>query len=159
MDQTWNVRELPALEAIVEYFDDPDSGGVGLTRRRAAELASMDEDTFRRALVKLAKADPPFLNLVTVAEDLVPIRITGVTERALIATGQWPSPEGLVADLVESLEQAALAEQEPERKSKLRAAANILGGVAKDVAVGWAIGVIPHPWQRQLRSRARPEAA
>lgn len=145
MDQTWASRELSALQAIVEYFDDPDTGGVGLTRQRAAELASMDEDTFRRALAKLAKADPPFLDLVTVAEDLVPIRITGVTERALVATRQWPGPEGLVADLVESLERAALSEQEPERKSKLRAAAIILGGVAKEVAVGWAIGAIPHP--------------
>lgn len=145
MDQTWTSRELPALQAIVEYFDDPDTGGVGLTRQRAAELANLDEDTFRRVLAKLAKADPPFLDLVTVAEDLVPIRITGVTERALIASGQWPSPEGLVADLVEYLERAALSEQEPERKSKLRAAAIILGGVAKEVAVGWAIGAIPHP--------------
>jgi hypothetical protein len=145
MDQTWTGRELPALQAIVEYFDDPHAGGAGLTRQGAAELASMDEDTFTRALAKLAKADPPFLDIVTVAEDLVPIRITGVTERALVATGQWPSPEGLVADLVDSLERAALAEQEPERKSKLGAAAIILGGVAKDVAVGWAIGAIPHP--------------
>jgi hypothetical protein len=82
---------------------------------------------------------------VEVGQESVPVRVTGVTERARIAVGQWPSPETLMTGLVRALERAADDEPEPERKSKLRTAAAILVGVARDVAVGWAANALPHP--------------
>jgi len=74
-----------------------------------------------------------------------PVRLTGVTERALGAVGQWPAPETAVSQLVEALNRAADDETEPERQSKLRMVASVLGGMAREVVLAWAGGVLPHP--------------
>jgi len=143
VDETWTTRELPALRALVEHFDDPYA--AHLTWEQAAELAGMDQDKFRRALAKLAAAEPPFIEWVHVEEEPFPVGLTGVTERALGAVGQWPSPEGLVAQLVAALNQAADDETQPDRQSKLRMVANALRGMAREVAIAWAAGALPHP--------------
>lgn len=74
-----------------------------------------------------------------------PARITGVTERALVATGQWPTAEGAVDGLVAALTAAADQEPELERQGKLRGAAAVLSGMAREIAVGWVTGAIPTP--------------
>lgn len=56
--------------------------------------------------------------------------------------GQWPAGESLVAGLVESLDAAAEREADPERKSRLRQAAAVVGGTARDVVVDVAAKII-----------------
>jgi hypothetical protein len=86
----------------------------------------------------LETADPPYIERD--GRD-----IWGVTERARRELGTWPSPESVVDQLVAALTQAALDEQEPEKKSRLTASAQILGGMAKDIAVGVITRYVPGP--------------
>ena len=58
------------------------------------------------------------------------------------AVGQWPSPEVWVDHLVAALREAAERESDPEKKTRLRAMAEGLGGFARDVAVGVMSGGI-----------------
>lgn len=50
----------------------------------------------------------------------------------------WPSPESAITQLIEALSHAAEAEADPEKKTKLKQAADIIGGAALQVAVAWA---------------------
>jgi hypothetical protein len=68
--------------------------------------------------------------------------VAGVTLEARQAVGQWPSPEVWVDRLVEALREAAEGEPDPERRGRLRAMAEGLGGFARDVAVGVLSGGI-----------------
>jgi hypothetical protein len=49
--------------------------------------------------------------------------------------GAWPTAETLVDQLAAALRAAADAEPKPEEKGRLRQAADVLGGMAPDVAV------------------------
>jgi len=68
-----------------------------------------------------------------------PDRVTGhidrVYERTRRELGSWPTPEVVVDQLAAELAAAADAEDEPERKGKLRAAGDALAGAARDLAV------------------------
>jgi len=66
----------------------------------------------------------------------------GVTDEARQAVGQWPSPQVWVERLIQALLEAAEREPDPERKGRLRALAEGLGGFARDVAVGVLSGGI-----------------
>jgi hypothetical protein len=66
----------------------------------------------------------------------------GITDEARQAVGQWPSPQVWVDRLVQALHEAAEREPDPERKGRLRAMAEGLGGFARDVAVGVLSGGI-----------------
>ena len=68
--------------------------------------------------------------------------VDGVTPQARQAVGQWPSPEVWVDRLVAALREAAEREADPERRGRLRAMAEGLGGFARDVAVGVLSGGI-----------------
>jgi hypothetical protein len=60
--------------------------------------------------------------------------ISGVTERGLREAGVWPDrADHLAAQLIAALTEAADREPEPERRSKLRAAASGVAGVGRDV--------------------------
>jgi hypothetical protein len=61
--------------------------------------------------------------------------VTHVSERARCQLGAWPSADGIVEQLIEALSRAADDEAEPERKRGLRGAAEVLAGMARDVAV------------------------
>jgi hypothetical protein len=61
--------------------------------------------------------------------------VGGVTERTRRELGSWPSPESIVDRLAQAFLEAAEQESEPERESKLRAAAEGLGGAGRAVAV------------------------
>jgi hypothetical protein len=100
----------------------------------------MDHEVFKRALTKLALADPPFVVGIFANDEPFPVRIMGITERAWVASGQWPAPENLVDRLVAALERAA--EDETARCTQQRP---WFGGMLRGVAVGWVTGELPHP--------------
>jgi hypothetical protein len=86
----------------------------------------------------LASAFPPYIDVALAGgwtDDYASGVIESVSERARRELGSWPSPDDLVTQLAAALAQAADRESEPERKSHLRAAADALGGVAREVAV------------------------
>jgi hypothetical protein len=92
-----------------------------------------------RGLNAPAEADPPYIELQLAGgwsnERAGGGWVDGVTERARRELGAWPSPDTLVDQLAAALSEAADEESEPERKSRLRQAADVVGGMARDVAV------------------------
>jgi hypothetical protein len=94
---------------------------------------------FQAGVQALATAYPPYLEISLEGgwtDDHASGLIEGISERTRRELGSWPSPENLVAQLVTALTEAADREPEPEQKSRLRAAAEALGDVAREVAVG-----------------------
>ena len=61
--------------------------------------------------------------------------VDSISERARRELGAWPTPDNLVEQLAAALSRAADDEPEPERKGKLRNAADVVGGMARDIAV------------------------
>jgi hypothetical protein len=108
-------------------------------------MSGIDPEDFKRALAKLASARPPFIEGHPAGETTFPVIVTGVTERALVAAGQWPTPDTLTDQLIAVLAQAAEQEPEPERKARMQAAVGVVGGMLRSVIVGWVTGEIPHP--------------
>jgi len=144
MLETWTTRDLPLLVAIVAEFEENPSAVV-MAQRLQTRLG-MDPDEFTRAICALDRARPPFFDGVTTVDELpYPVAITSVSERALQAVGQWPTPQSLIDELIANLNRAADEEPDPETKSKLQQAAHILGGAALQIAIGWATASLPHP--------------
>lgn len=61
--------------------------------------------------------------------------VGGVTEKTRRELGSWPSPDSMVDRLARAFADAAERESEPERKKKLRAVADGVGGAGRAVAV------------------------
>ena len=74
--------------------------------------------------------------------------VTGVTAEARRAVGRWPSHETMAARLLAALEAAVEQEEDPVRKGRLRAAAEAVAGIGRDVLVSVlsaaATGALPH---------------
>jgi hypothetical protein len=141
MESTWEPRDLPVLDAVVRYFEerdpmDPRIPNVGTF----AEITGLPVEEVYRAVREL---EPTYLSIDDwQMDDLGALEIMGVTDQARRVVGQWPSPEVWVDRLVEALREAAEREPDPEKKGRLRAMAEGLGGVARDVAVGVLSGGI-----------------
>lgn len=138
MESTWERRDLPVLDAIVRYFDEhdgPEIPDVGTF----VKLTGMDAGQVGRAVRALS---PRFVKTGAALGGLMDVAIMGVTDEARQAVGQWPSPEVWVERLVQALREAAEREPDPERRGRLRAMAEGLGGFARDVAVGVLSGGI-----------------
>ena len=141
---TWRPRELPVLRALVLELDQDPRRGVS-----AEELALRmpnqdnilwDNDTVGRALVRLTQAQ--YVTAVQTPSATgsagLPLRITGVTEKALRATGAWPSAD-LVADrLLDALQDIADHGDDAVTRSRARKALEALGGFTREVLVSVA---------------------
>jgi hypothetical protein len=138
MESTWETRDLPVLDAIVHYFDEhdgPEIPDVGTF----AKLTGMDPGQVARAVRALS---PRFIKTQATLGGLMDVAIMGVTDEARQVVGQWPSPDVWVDRLVQALREAAEREPDSERRGRLRAMAEGLGGFARDVAVGVLSGGI-----------------
>jgi hypothetical protein len=141
MESTWEPRDLLVLDAVVRYYDEhPQGQGVMLTCQQVAELTGLDPTDVYRALKIL---EPTYVRLVEGwGRGPGTCSIGGVTDQARRAVGQWPSPDVWVDRLVQALREAAEREPDPEKRGRLRAMAEGLGGFARDVAVGVLSGGI-----------------
>ncbi len=125
MQQTWMERDLPVLDATVAMLeDDPMVADAAIAERTGFDLAAV-----RRALEALAGT------YVHLGRDMSGFFVDAVTPDARRAVGQWPTGEGLVSQLAEGLAAAAEKEADPERKTRLRQAAGLLGGAVRDIAI------------------------
>ena len=61
--------------------------------------------------------------------------VKSVTPSARRVVGQWPTAERVVDQLISELERSATDEQDPERKSRLRAAASTIRDLARDMTI------------------------
>ncbi len=138
MESTWETRDLPVLDAIVRYYDEHDGPEIPDVET-FAKLTGMDPGQVARAVRALS---PRFIETQATYGGLMNVAIMGVTDEARQVVGQWPSPEVWVDRLVQALREAAEREPDPERRGRLRAIAEGLGGFARDVAVGVLSGGI-----------------
>lgn len=134
VDATWASRELPVLAAIVRRLD----AGADLVNaddvRAETGLSGVQVCVALRAL----DADS-FLEYEQTAGEIDAEHATGfvavVYGQARRAVGSWPEPENLAAQIAAALRDAAAAEPDEEKKGKLRAAAEVVGGIARSVVI------------------------
>lgn len=146
MEDTWTSRELPVLNAVVKAFEDRDRRQLRVAELTA--LCDLPESDVQAALRSLDSASPPYLEAPRPGWGATyPAIITGVTERARRAVGQWPTPESLVDRLAEAFGQAAEHEADPQKRGRLREVASWLGQAGRDIAVKVAAEVLlRQPW-------------
>jgi hypothetical protein len=136
VEDTWVSRDLPVLEAAVALLEDlgalPEVADI-------AERTGIAVEDVARALKAM---DGVYVDLQMTMGDSARWFVRGVTPEARRAVGQWPTGESLVAELVKGLDAAAEREADPERKSRMRQAAAVVGGTARDVVVDVAAKVV-----------------
>lgn len=135
---TWATRDLPILVAAFRRVEAGERSVRQLEEIRD-ELGLTPKELLA-GLSALESADPPYVEVEYMAgwsdERAGGGFISAVSERARRELGAWPSANGLLEQLIEALSRAAEDETEPERRSLLRATADVLGGMARDIAVG-----------------------
>jgi hypothetical protein len=137
MESTWEPRDLPVLEAVARYIDER----AGSHSPKVFDIAETTGRPMTDVLRALLALHPTYLEVRPVGHP-EHWTVARVTDEARRAVGQWPSPEVWVDRLVEALREAAEREPDPERRGRLRAMAEGLGGFARDVAVGVLSGGI-----------------
>lgn len=133
MESTWANRDLPVLRALVEAFDDPERYRMSLDELE--ERTGLSKDDVKRATRALNEADPPLIKGIGADQVTYPLVIVGVTERARVRAGQWPSPEGLVEALSEALERGADGSGDPQERTRLKTVADGLRGAGREIAI------------------------
>jgi hypothetical protein len=131
MDDTWLSRDLPVLDAVVGLLEE---GYFAVTVAEVAGRTGFDTKTVDRALNALeGQYIVEYRKMMTGG---IPDSwyVTEVTADARRAVGQWPTAERLAERLAVAFSEAADAEQDPERKSRLRQVASFLGETGKDLA-------------------------
>jgi hypothetical protein len=130
VEDTWGVRDLPVLSAVVELLGQSYMVTVSdIAERTGLDLAEVARslDAMDPTLVDFRKTetggDPRFWY------------VNRVTPEARQAVGQWPTAESLVDRLVKAFSDAADHEEDAERHYQLRQAAGLLGETVRDVAV------------------------
>jgi len=140
---TWETRDLPVLRAIIEASDE------GTWQIGVDEIMSrtcFDGETVQRALMALAGEQPPFFTY-TDGSTMVGSFIVGVsnpTGHARRTVGTWPTAETWADRLIKALNEAADAEPDPERKGKLRRAAEAVGSLGGQVLGGVITAYVTH---------------
>jgi hypothetical protein len=131
VEDTWASRDLPVLDAVVSMKEEdmfliPTVAGI-------AERCGLDVMDVGRAVKAL---DGTYLDLQMLISggDPSPWFVQSVYPSARFAVGQWPTGDVLVERLVQGLDEAAEAESDPERRSRLKNAAAWIGGGLRDVA-------------------------
>jgi hypothetical protein len=148
IESTWATRDLPILVAAYRRVESQAPQSVGQLEEMRQELGLTVQD-FAAGLEALEGADPPHIELMVAggwSDERARGRfVTGVSERAHRELGAWPSTDVFVEQLAAALARAADEEQEPERKSRLREAAEVLGGMARDIGVNVISAKIGQP--------------
>ena len=130
MEDTWAVRDVPVLGAVVELLDH----SYMVTVSDIAEKTGLDLAEVARSLEAM---DPTFVDFRKTETGGDPRfwYVNRVTPEARQAIGQWPTAESLVDRLVKAFGDAADHEEDAERHYQLRQAAGLLGETVRDVAV------------------------
>jgi hypothetical protein len=137
VEDTWTNRDLPVLDATVRLLDTTYFPSL----RAIADAAGLDIEATTRALEAL---NGPYVDLSMTIGSSESWHVNGVTAEARREVGQWPTAESLIARLAEGFSTAADGEPDPEKKSRLRTVAGMLGGAGRDIAVDVAAKVVEH---------------
>ena len=131
MDSTWESRDLPVLEAVVEecereHATDPHT---------IVRATGLEFDQVQRALRALSSEVPPLFKAEAKANGGMSM-VWGPTGEARRRVGAWPTPDGLAGRIVEALGEAAERTPDPEEGTRLREAGRALANVGQAALAG-----------------------
>jgi hypothetical protein len=142
VDETWDSRELPILQAIYRARGE---GTDDLNRAARSAVPDLEERHFTVALSDLGNAG--FLRVMSLRGDnaLMGVVVQDLTPAGLRVVGAWPS--GTLADqFLKALADRAAAEEDPEQRNLLTR----LLELSVDVGRGVLVGVLTHVTTRGL---------
>lgn len=129
---TWTTRELPVLRELVSHFEA--AGPVGPpTADSVAAATGLATPDVEMALTALWEATDPYMKGIGASGMRYPARITGVTERARRAVGQWPASDDAADQFLAALQAAADAEPDEQKRSRIRSIASWFDTAGKEV--------------------------
>lgn len=132
MDQTWTVRDLPVLRAIVELYEET---GQIVSPNQIEAKTGLAAEVVQSALRALDSEQPPYVKKMQRYASGHVVMIGAPTGHARRAVGAWPTAETIADRLVSALDEAADREPDPERKGWLSKTAAYLGNAGRDLAV------------------------
>jgi hypothetical protein len=97
----------------------------------------LDVPQMRAGLSALRDALPPYMEFTMhmAGPNVTHGFVTSIGERTRRELGSWPSSNALLEDIVLALEKEAETTVEPEAKSRIKSAADVVSGIARDVLV------------------------
>ncbi|MEV4287379.1 hypothetical protein AB0K40_17885 [Nonomuraea bangladeshensis] len=133
---TWETRDLPVLKAIVEMTDE---GAWHIKPQEVAERTGLSQDDVEVAFAALAAEHPPFFSFIdatSLASKRREIgRVYNPTGHARRTVGTWPTAERLADRIIVGLERAADAEEDEEKRGRLKRMAAWFGGAGREVLI------------------------
>ena len=140
---TWESRDLPVLRAVVDATDE---GGWIIEATEIAERTGLSDQDVQNALWALGSNQPPYFEIMdasTMSERHIHAahQPTGHARRTV---GTWPTPDLWADRLIAALTEAAENETDPDKKSKLRKAADALGSMGGQVLGGVITSYVTH---------------
>ena len=135
LQSTWANRELPILRVALRRIDS----GESLPDLESIRLEiGLDVTQMRAGLKALQSASPPYLvaRVMLAGPDNVSGFVEDVTERTRRTLGTWPTPTSVLDALVLALREDAEHQTSEDSKSHLKGAADVLGGMFKQIAIG-----------------------
>jgi len=108
-----------------------------VARQIASDLAERTDMTAAQVSRAVDNLQPTYLEVEVLEHPTGDaFLVSRITDEGRRAVGQWPTAEGIVDRLVQGLLDAADQEPDEQKRSRLRAVAEGMGGFARDVAVG-----------------------
>lgn len=130
---TWNTRDLPVLKAAVDIYEE--SGRQAITPEEIAGVLDIDVETVQKALRKLNAG--PYFGEMQAGWGGEIFMIGPPTAEAFRVAGHWPTPEGMVEQLIAALDRASgESDRDAEERTKLQQTALWLRGTLYTIAVG-----------------------
>jgi hypothetical protein len=129
-EDTWYTVDLPVLDVIVAFQREQPAGVLPQLDDIHAVLDLPAEEIFRSAI----RLEGEYLELERTGA-LGGWVIRSVTPAARRAVGQWPNPEAVANQLIAAMAHAAANELDPDRRARLQAATDVLGGVGREILI------------------------
>lgn len=138
LPDTWYSRDLPVLRAVVQHFDQtvqplPGSALVDPTGLTEPDIAAAARNLNRGRYVELLPG-------------MQGVHFKDITDRALTATGAWPSTHTMADRLLATLDQRIEQAATPEEATNWRKFRDFVGGVGRDFVIDLAAAMIPKPY-------------
>jgi hypothetical protein len=127
---TWYTVDLPVLDVIMAFFREQPAGVLPRLSDIHEALDLPAEEIFRSAV----RLEGEYLEVERIGS-LSGWAIRSVTPAARRAVGQWPNPEVIANQLIAAMADAAANELDPDKRTRLQSATDVLGGVGREILI------------------------